>query len=138
MKQTKLFSILMLVLMSMMAISFTACSSNDDVDPTQQYRDDILGGWYYDDYEYWFKDDGTGEYSCQDIFGSFHYTVEGQGIQMRLFKYMNIATGRIWEGENKDAYYDPEKNTLRIDGKTFTRDKPSKPAEDPVDSVVAE
>lgn len=129
----------MLVLVGMMTINFTACSSDDDVDPTQQYRNDILGGWYYDEVEYWFSDDGTGEYSCGDVFGSFRYTVEGQGVQMRLFKYMNIATGSIWEGENMDAHYDPEKNTLRIDGRIFTRDRSTpKPAESPVDSVATE
>ena len=129
----------MLVLMSMMVISFTACSSDDDdVDPTQQYKDDILGGWYYDDYEYWFSSGGTGEYRCEDIMGDFHYTVDGQGIQMRQFTYWNSATGSIWDGEDMNAYYNPEKNTLYIDGKTFTRNKPSKPAEDPVDSVATE
>ena len=135
----KLSSILMLVFLGMMAISFTACSSDDDVDPTQQYRNDILGGWYYNEVEYWFSDDGTGEYDCGDVFGSFHYTVEGTDVQMRLFKYMNTATGSIWDGEDKYAHYDPEKNTLRIDGRTFTRDRPAtKSAKGSADSVAKE
>lgn len=141
MKQARLFSILMLVLVGMMAISFTACSSSDDdVDPTQRYRSHILGEWYCDNIEYRFESDGTGWRNCGDIIADFKYTIEGQGVSMRLFTYVNTATGSIWkDDEGEDASYDPEQNTMRIEGRIFTRTKPTpKPGEEPADTVVAE
>ena len=144
MKHTKLFSILMLLFLGMMAISFTACSSSDDdVDPTQRYRSHILGEWYCDNIEYRFESDGTGWRNCGDIIADFKYTIEGQGVSMRLFTYVNTATGSIWKDDDgDDAVYNPEQNTMRIEGRIFTRTKPTPkpatPTEEPVDTVVTE
>lgn len=144
MKHTKLFSILMLFFLGMMAISFSACSSSDDdVDPTQRYRSHILGEWYCDNIEYRFESDGTGWRNCGDIIADFKYTIYGQGVSMRLFTYVNTATGSIWkDDEGDDAVYNPEQNTMRIEGRIFTRNKPTPnpttPTEEPVDTVVTE
>lgn len=144
MKHTKLFSILMLFFLGMMAISFSACSSSDDdVDPTQRYRSRILGEWYCDNIEYRFESDGTGWRNCGDIIADFKYTIYGQGVSMRLFTYVNTATGSIWkDDEGDDAVYNPEQNTMRIEGRIFTRNKPTPkpttPTEEPADTVVTE
>ena len=144
MKHTKLFSILMLLFLGMMAISFTACSSSDDdVDPTQRYRSHILGEWYCDNIEYRFESDGTGWRNCGDIIADFKYTIYGQGVSMRLFTYVNTATGSIWKDDDgDDAVYNPEQNTMRIEGRIFTRQKPTTkpttPTEEPADTVVTE
>lgn len=134
----------MLLFLGMMAMSLTACSSSsdndDDVGPTQQYGSRILGEWYCDNISYRFESDGTGWRNCGDIIADFKYTVEGQGISMRLFTYVNTATGSIWkDDEGEDASYDPEQNTMRIEGRIFTRTKPTpKPGEEPADTVVTE
>ena len=62
MKQEKLFTILMLLFLGMMAISFTACSSSDDEedDGSQRYKNQISGTWYGDHVSYEFESDGTG------------------------------------------------------------------------------
>ena len=129
----------MLLLVGVLAIGLTSCGGSDDNDDngTQGYASAILGAWYYDDYEYWFSAGGTGEYRCEDIMGDFHYTVEGQVVWMRQFTYWDNTTHSVWKGEDMHAFYDPEKNTLYIDGKIYTRTKPKpKPGEEPVDSVV--
>lgn len=131
----------MLLLVGVLAIGLTSCGGSDDNEDngTQGYASAILGAWYYDGIEYLFLADSTGRYRCEDIGGDFRYTVEGQGIQMRHFTYWNSTTHTVWKGEDTSASYDPEQNTLRIDGRTFTRTKPSpKPGEEPADSVVAE
>ena len=65
MKQEKLFTILMLLFLSMMAISFTACSSsdNEEDDGSQRYKNQIIGTWYCDHVSYVFESDGTGWYN---------------------------------------------------------------------------
>ena len=126
----------MLALVGMMVMSLTACSSDDDTDPTQRYRSQILGERYCDNIEYRFESDGTGWRNCGDIIADFKYTIYGQGVSMRLFTYVNTATGSIWkDDEGEDASYDPEQNILRIEGYIFTREKPE---EEPTDTAVTD
>lgn len=144
MKQEKLFTILMLLFLGMMAISFTACSSsdNEEDDGSQRYKRQIIGTWYCDRVSYVFESDGTGWCNSDswDVIANFKYTIEGQGVQMHQFTYVNTTTGSLWYGEDQNASYNPEQNTMRIEGRIFTRQKPThKPTtEEPVDTVVTE
>lgn len=62
-----------------------------------------------------------------------------KGAQMRRFTYWDNTTHAVWKGEDMSAFYEPEQNTLRINGKIFTRNKPTeKPTEEPADSVATE
>lgn len=143
MKQEKLSPILMLLFLGMMAISFTACSSDDEEDDgSQRYKNQIIGTWYCDYLSYRFESGGTGWYNSNsgDVIADFKYIIEGQGVQMHQFTYVNTATGSIWKGEDKYASYNPEENTMRIEGRIFTRQKPkpATPTEEPQDTVVTE
>ena len=136
----------MLALVSMMAVSLTACSSSDDdVDPTQQYRSRVLGEWFRGDSAYWFSEDGTGYYAAdgkdyysnEDVLGEFHWTITD--LQIDITKMTIHNSYRVWYPNPIGARYDPETNTLCIDGKIFTRNAPApKPREEPTDTVTAD
>lgn len=89
-----------------------------------------------------FESDGTGWCNSDswDVIANFKYTIEGQGVQMHQFTYVNTTTGSLWYGEDQSASYNPEQNTMRIEGRIFTRQKPTHkpPTEEPVDTVVTE
>ncbi len=108
MKQEKLFTILMLLFLGMMAISFTACSSsdNEEDDGSQRYKRQIIGTWYSDRVSYVFESDGTGWCNSDswDVIANFKYTIEGQGVQMHQFTYVNTTTGSLWYGEDQSAH----------------------------------
>lgn len=140
MKHARLFSILMLVLAGLMAMSLTACSGNsdDDVDPTQQYKNRIIGYWYSSSGSaYCFSEGGTGYYRSGDVGGDFHWTMTG--LQIDMTKVVFYTPYSVWHAEPMSAIYDPDVNTLRIDGRIFTRTKPTpKPGEEPADSVATD
>ena len=94
----------MLVLAGLMAMSLTACSghSDDDVDPTQQYKNRIIGYWYSSSGSaYCFSEGGTGYYRSGDVGGDFHWTMTGLQIDMTTVVFYTPYS--VWHAEPMSA-----------------------------------